>query len=560
MNPNFGVGGVVRQSTPLVTTNAAAEQSDGKTIAVGQVNGSNGTIDFGVIRFNADGSLDTTFGPSGSGAVTTDFNGGNDEPIAVSIQPDGKIIVAGTSYNAANPNDSSFVLARYNSDGSLDASFGNGGLVVTRFAAQGGTQSDVAESMTVSSAGLIAVCGRSNASGTADFAVAVYASNGTLDTAFGGTGQALTDFLGGDDSAYGIGFDPRNGDIVTVGSAGNPSTGQTEFAAVRFLPSGSLDPKFGKAGKVVTSISGGDDEAYAVAISSKGLIVATGETSTASGGAASQPATVMYTSSGVLDRAFGVGGIATTPLGQPGVGNEVQINPGGSVLIAGGTTPSLSSVNPSDIEVDIVQYTAKGRLDPAFAGGQPLILDLGGANPGLARPFMPAVTQGQAAADLLSQQHAIVQSLGNLVVVANTGSQTAIAEVVAGGADLNDALQTSFAALVPDDAKGSARVTVTNSGDQTALGTVAITLYASPDSSIDAASTQLAALPNAGLKLKALGSKVFKLKYSLPPTLPDGDYFLLARVDSSAAVMNVNAGDDVVSAPRRCTWRTRLPA
>jgi uncharacterized delta-60 repeat protein len=152
LNPNFGIGGVVLQSTPLVTTNAIAVQSDGKTVAVGQVNAGNGTHDFGVTRFNADGSLDTTFGQTtsggvtspGTGTVTTDFGGGDDGPIAVSIQSDGKIVVAGTSFVAGNASQSSFALARYNADGSLDTSFGNGGLIVTSFSAAGSTSSNIA--------------------------------------------------------------------------------------------------------------------------------------------------------------------------------------------------------------------------------------------------------------------------------------------------------------------------------------------------------------------------------------------------------------------------------
>ncbi len=530
LNPNFGVGGVVIQSTPLLTTNAVEEQSDGKTVTAGQVNGSNGTLDFGVTRFNADGSLDTTFGQTttagvttpGTATVTTDFNGGNDEPISISIQPDGKILVLGTTYSATDPNNSSFAVARYNTDGSLDATFGNGGFVVTSFAAAGGTSSDVAESMTLLASGLIAVCGRSNANGTNDFAEAVYYPNGTLDTSFGGSGKVLTDFMGGDDNAYDVGFDPRNGDIVSDGRATNPATGQVEFAIVRYLPNGSLDPKFGKAGTVFTSINGSDDEAYGVTIGAKGLIVATGATSITSGGTVtSEPATVEYTASGALNRKFGIGGIATVNLGQPGVTNEVQINPGGGVLVAGGTTSSLSSVDPSHIEVDMVQFTATGRLDPSFNGGQPLLLNLGGANPALVRTFAPDVSQSQAAMNLLSQQHAIVQSLGNLIVVANNGAgTTGIAEVVAGGADLTDALKPTFAPLVPDDAKGSATVTVTNSGDQAAAGGVAITLYASLDSTIDAGSIQLATLPSASLKLKASGSKVYKLKLSFRRRCP----------------------------------------
>jgi uncharacterized delta-60 repeat protein len=496
LNPNFGVGGMVVQSTPLLAIADVGVEPDGKTVAVGDVNGSNGTLDFGVTRFNTDGSIDTTFGQNGT--ATTDFNGGNDVPIGENIQPDGKILVLGTTTNVANPNESSFALARYNTDGSLDTTFGTDGLLVISFAATGSTSTDIAQSMTLSNSGLIGVCGGSNADGPNEFAEAVLNPNGTLDTSFGGTGKVLTSFLGGNDTAYDIGFDPRNGDIDSVGRATNPSTGEVYFAAVRYLPNGSLDLKFGKTGKVITSINGSDDEAYGVAINAKGNIVATGATSITSGGTAtSEPATVEYTASGTMDKSFGVGGMVTTAVGVPAVANEVAINPNGSVLIGGGTTPSLSSVDPSDIGVDIVQYTANGRPDPTFHGGQPLLVNFGGTTPSLARTFAPDVSETQAAMNILSHQHAIVQALGNLVVVANSGpGTTGIAEVVSGGASLTDALQTTFADLVPDDDKGTATVTVTNSGSQTAAGSVAVTLFASLDSSIDASSIQFGASAN----------------------------------------------------------------
>jgi uncharacterized delta-60 repeat protein len=483
-------------------------------------------------------------------------------PIANQIQSDGKIVVLGTTSNVANPNESSFALARYNSDGSLDTTFGTGGTVVFSFGPAGSTSSDVALSMSLSSTGLIGVCGTSNASGTQQFAEAVFNPNGTFDTSFGGTGKVLTGLLGGDAAANDIAFEP-NGDIVSVGSATNPSTGQVEFTVVRYLPNGSLDPKFGKAGQVLTSINGSDDEAYGLALGAKGLIVVTGATSISSG-ASSQPATVEYTATGALNKRFGVGGIATTTTPQPAVGDEVAITAGNGVFIAGGTTPSLSSVDPSNIDINIVQYTATGRPDPTFNGGQPLLLNFGAASPALARVVAPAISSSHAAMGILSHLHGVVAGLGKTFVVdtfkktgpaavhpfdANSNTTlTGIAEVVSGGADLTETLQTNLTTVVPDGAKGLATVTVTNSGNQPAVGSVAITLYASLESTIDAGSIQLLTVPNAAIKLKATGSKALKLKFVLPPTLPDGEYFLLAKVDASPAVMNVNAADDVIKA------------
>ncbi len=142
LNAGFGSGGVVREATGLSTTTAVAQQADGKTLAVGAVDVFDGTHDFGISRFNADGSLDTTYGQTvvngvttpGTGTVVTDFMG-DDAPIAVIIQPDGKALVAGTSVNLNNSSFSRFALARYNPDGSLDSTFGNGGRVLTSFGA-----------------------------------------------------------------------------------------------------------------------------------------------------------------------------------------------------------------------------------------------------------------------------------------------------------------------------------------------------------------------------------------------------------------------------------------
>src|SRR4029077_6628971 len=98
-----------------------ALQPDGKIVVVGRSGGLTG-FDFGVVRYDADGSLDTGFGTGGM--VRTDFAGGADYAHGVAIQGDGKIVVAG---HAGLVNDNDFALARYNADGSLDASFGSGG-------------------------------------------------------------------------------------------------------------------------------------------------------------------------------------------------------------------------------------------------------------------------------------------------------------------------------------------------------------------------------------------------------------------------------------------------
>jgi uncharacterized delta-60 repeat protein len=117
LDTTFGQGGKV--TTDIANTqdeaNGAALQADGKLVVAGRAGN-----DFALVRYNANGTLDTTFGRGGK--VTTDFAGGADSAAAVTIQPDGRIIVAGRAANAGTGND--FALARYNPNGTLDPSFG----------------------------------------------------------------------------------------------------------------------------------------------------------------------------------------------------------------------------------------------------------------------------------------------------------------------------------------------------------------------------------------------------------------------------------------------------
>src|SRR5205823_1660150 len=99
---------------------ALAVQTDGKIVVAGYTFTGGSQYDFALARYNTDGSLDTTFGTNGE--VVTDFGTGGDEALAVVIDADGKIVVAGYTFTGDSQYD--FALARYNADGSLDTSFG----------------------------------------------------------------------------------------------------------------------------------------------------------------------------------------------------------------------------------------------------------------------------------------------------------------------------------------------------------------------------------------------------------------------------------------------------
>jgi len=547
LNPNFGTGGIVSQYTGLTSTAAVAVQTDNKTVAVGNADAGNGNSEFGVTRFNINGSLDTTFG--GTGTVFTSF-GGNDQPVAVAVQPDGKIVVAGTSSSTTAGGGSSFAIARYNPDGSLDTTFGNGGMVITQFASG---SSDLAQGMQLMANGQILIVGQSNAAGAeTDFALARYNANGSLDTSFGNGGMVLTNFLGGDDSANALSINPNTGAILVAGSATNPASGAMDFAMARYTANGSLDQTFGTGGKVITTISG-QDAAYGVAVTAAGKIVVVGATFTGLTGtgqsASSNFAVARYTANGILDKSFGTGGVTTVSFGQPALANQVQVNADGSLLVAGATAPSLAAIDPAHLEVALAEVTAVGHLDPTFGTGGKTILPLGasvsapapyaprGSVPGDNAPSVGGsqLSQAAAALGLLSQQHAIVAAFGLLVVVATDGSNTVVAQVVPSSPELAESIQTTLPASVLGGTKGSAVVTLTNSGNQLATGAVTITLYASLDNSVDPGDAILATMAGKGLKLKAHASQALKMKFALPTSLSNGNYYVVAKVNAPAS-------------------------
>jgi uncharacterized delta-60 repeat protein len=132
LDPSFGAGGkVITDFAGLAdSVQSLAVQSDGKIIAAGYAQMSNSNFDFALARYNTDGHLDPAFGSGGK--VTTDFFGHADFAYAVAIQSDGRIIATGNAFDANGAN-SNFAVARYNTNGSLDDSFGSGGKIVTDF-------------------------------------------------------------------------------------------------------------------------------------------------------------------------------------------------------------------------------------------------------------------------------------------------------------------------------------------------------------------------------------------------------------------------------------------
>ncbi len=270
LDAGFGTNGKV--TTPIGTYGVAyavAVQTDGKIVAVGQ-GYSGSTYVFALARYNADGTLDTGFGTNGK--VLTPIGAADSYAYAVALQTDGRIVAAGQSYTGSGY---SFALARYNPDGTADAGFGTNGIVVTAIGSY-----DAVNGLVIQSDGKIIAAGYSDNGSQYVFALARYNSSGTLDASFGqnNNGKVMTPIGSKDDEAYAVAIQ-ADGKIVATGYS-NGGTCDL-FALVRYNADGTLDTGFGTNGNVTTGL-GSSDQSRAVGIQDDGRIVAAGYSYTGS--------------------------------------------------------------------------------------------------------------------------------------------------------------------------------------------------------------------------------------------------------------------------------------
>ena len=378
LDPTFGTDGKVLTDFDHSTdiANAVAIQADGKLVVVGTTYQDNdfSDEDFAVARYNPDGTLDKTFGVGGK--VQTDFPGLAAVASSVVVQPDGKIVVAGGAFPLFTF-AGDFKVARYNPDGSLDTSFGEGGIVTTTFP-EGSYASDVALQADgkIIAAGTVFVDFNPGESSNTDFALARYNPDGTPDATFGNGGQVSTDFLGLEDDAFSVLIQP-DGKIVAVGSANDPATFY-DFAAVRYLSNGTLDTTFGVAGKVHTDFGDQNfDRARSAALQPDGRIVAAGFAISQNGGIQNFAVT-RYASNGVLDTSFGTDGMTQIDFGSCcQSANKVLLQPDGKIITVG-----YANTESSDSDFLLARLTSDGSLDPTFGAGGKVRTSFGDLNGG----------------------------------------------------------------------------------------------------------------------------------------------------------------------------------
>jgi uncharacterized delta-60 repeat protein len=349
-------------------------QADGKILAAGYSN-SGGTNDFALVRYNVDGSLDTSF--SGTGKLVIDINSGSDDTgKSVTVQADGKILVAGYSYAGTSYD---FTVVRYNPNGSLDTSFGSGtGKVVIDI---GGDTEDLAYSVALQSDGKILVAGYSDNTvylegapyyGSNDFCLVRLNVDGSLDDSFNYAEAVLTD-LGY--ASFDIGYDvtvQSDGKILVAGYSNDGSGGSDDFAVARYNADGSPDYSFGDGtGKAVTDFGNGStDYAYSVTVQADGKIVVVGQSDN---GGWNDFAVARYNANGSLDTSFSGDGLLVTDIGIDSydIGRSVTVQADGKIVVAG------YNWNGNDYDFVLVRLNANGTLDTSFNGTGTLVTDIG---------------------------------------------------------------------------------------------------------------------------------------------------------------------------------------
>jgi len=344
--------------------NAVAVDSQGRVVAAGSSLNSAGNMDMVVVRFNAGGTLDTTF--NGTGIVVYDNTAGgsgDDSGKAVTVDSLDRILVTGSTTSAGNRD---MVIWRYTSNGTLDTTFNGTGFVVYDNTA-GGSGADFGNAIAIDSDHKILVTGSSTTTGgTTDMVIWRFNANGTVDTGFGGDGIVSAASGTGNASGNAIAID--NHKILVTGSTTN-TAGTMDMVIWRFNANGTLDTTFNspKGFAVHDNAAGGngDDSGNAIAIGDQGKILVAGSSRNSNGD--TDMVVWRYKTDGTLDTTFNNGSGFVVDNGAAGSngddsGKGIDIDSQGRIIVTGSSTRS-----PGNTDMVVWRFNADGSLDITFA-------------------------------------------------------------------------------------------------------------------------------------------------------------------------------------------------
>jgi uncharacterized delta-60 repeat protein len=354
LDDTFGTKGVTIFSTGLMAIlesgNAISLAPDGKIVIVGNINHGTAML---LLRFNGDGTLDDAFG--NDGVITYYGPGGvGASGHALALQPDGKIVVAGTSGSGPR----SVLIARYNSNGTPDTAFGLNGIVTYE------STWNLGSGLALQPDGKIVVVGSTeNNLYNSDVLILRYNPDGTLDNTFGMKGSVTYDG-GSYDNGRAVALQ-KDGKILVTGDSYRGTSG-IDLLVIRLNNDGSFDGGFGTGG--VVAYNGGKDEngfsyydsGYAITLQADGKIVTAGYTQ---GGMVCGLLIMRFETEGTLDRNFGTGGAATYREVYECTGaveNGLALQPDGKIVV---TSNKFNGINS---DVLVLRYRTDGTLDSAF--------------------------------------------------------------------------------------------------------------------------------------------------------------------------------------------------
>lgn len=373
LDPAFGSGGVAVSGVTLAGFELPTKpvvQPDGKILTCSRLeNAGPSQAEFFIARFNADGSPDASF--NFGGTVSVDFGGGIDRCNAIAVQPDGKIIAAGST--GADTSTSDFAVARLNADGTLDPTFGAGTGKTTVPFDLGNTNQDVADAIVLQPDNKIIVAGIvDTASNGNDFGVVRLMPDGTRDTTFNSTGRVTVGFdfpasTNKTDQADAVVLDDA-GRILVSGIA--QTDGQAfDFALARILPSGQLDTNFDADGRATIGFDAGasnSDASYQMIRDRSGRLVMVGAADTGTSETNNDVAIARLRPNGTPDPTFGVGGKVIVPFDIIANGNDVATgvveDSAGRLVLVGAATSDLSF----NFRSFALRLRGDGTLDQSF--------------------------------------------------------------------------------------------------------------------------------------------------------------------------------------------------
>lgn len=340
LDPDFGSNGQLTTGFSIYNDEAyaIAVQTDGKIIVAGQSeNGAN--TDIALARYNVDGSLDTDFNTDGQ--VTVTVGSGDDSGLALTVQEDGKILVAGTTNNGS---DKDIAVVRLTADGLLDMDFNQDGQMSISLP----DTDDSAYAVLLQKDGKIVLAGTSEGSNATHFFVARLNSDGSPDSGFGSNG--IVSDTSKDDSAVYSAALREDGHILLAGYAVNDN--EKQAALFSFLSDGQIDQNFGNKGIGLVGSDTTNSVFYDLALLENGKVLAAGAIQEES---YRSILLARFGATGTVDQDFSNQGIVQADLGTDSVAYGLAVAADGSIYLSG------SGSSDQDMDFILLHYTASGQ-------------------------------------------------------------------------------------------------------------------------------------------------------------------------------------------------------